>query len=110
MAGRSGSATAGRGAPIPASTSTRLRNAAPKALPPRSFITFTRRAAEDERVLSRQPRKARPARSIGALLIRHIVVDLDRAGDDIGRRLVGRGLDLGRDERLVDVVERIADA
>src|SRR5688572_12352343 len=49
-------------------------------------------------------------RSHRALGIRHVVVDLDGAGDDVGAGLVGGGLHLGRDQRLVVVVEGPADA
>ena len=49
-------------------------------------------------------------RSARALLVGHVVVHLDRAGDDVGGGLVGGGLHLGGDQRLVVVVERVADA
>ena len=48
--------------------------------------------------------------SIGALLVRHVVVDGDRAGNDVGLGLVDGGGHFRGHERLVVVVERNAHA
>src|SRR5262245_39706248 len=43
-------------------------------------------------------------------LFRHIVGDLDLAGHDVGARLLEPLLHVGRDERAVVLIERVADA
>src|SRR5690348_3567844 len=49
-------------------------------------------------------------RSESALIVAHVVVHLDLAGDDVGLGLLDLGLHFGCDELLVVLVERPVDA
>src|SRR5215470_10841715 len=97
--------------PRPMVTETaRLACTAPKRL---SMPISSTAGAADAAAAGATPAAAVPMEDdmpcrLRAVVVFRVVVDLDRAGDDVLLRLFDLGLHIGRDQRLVVVVERPA--